>query len=161
MSTLYEIDSWLGKLLAYVDHLAENGQDDVELEKLIKEAEQSRADKIENVGRYIKQLDAEAEQWKAEEARIAKERKAKEARSASLKAYLGSIMGKEKYSSPSVNISGHLDVSAVYTAKVSEVPEEFIREVTRKEVNKPAVNEALKNGEVLSFAHLVEKKRVK
>ena len=157
---LYELSVEFKKLLAYVDMFSE-GDAPVELMDVVEGAEMERNEKIENCGKLYKSFTAKAKQWKEEEARIAKERKQFEAQAVKIAQWLGLNMGKESFKTPSVSISAHLDVSVVYDAKPADVPEEWKREKTVIEVDKPAVTEALKNGEVLSFAHLVEKKRIK
>jgi hypothetical protein len=157
---LYELSVEFKKLMAYAEMFAE-GEEPVELMDVIEDAEMERNEKIENCGKLYKSFVTSAKQWKEEEQRIAKERKQFEAQAVKIAEWLGLNMGKEAFKTPSVSISAHLDTSVVYDAKPADIPEEYKREKTVTEVNKPAVTEALKNGEVLSFAHLVEKKRIK
>ncbi len=157
---LYELSVEFKKLLAYAEMFSEN-ETPVELTQVIEDAEMDRNDKIEGCGIVYKSYMAKAKQWKEEEQRIAKERKQYEAKANNIKEWLGLNMGDEAYKSPRVSISAHVDVSVVYDVKASEVPMTFQRRKEGFEVDKPAVAEALKNGEVLSFAHLVEKKRIK
>jgi hypothetical protein len=157
---LYELSAEFKKLIAYAEMFSE-GEAPVELMQVIDEAEMERDDKIKNCGILYKSFMAKAKQWKEEEQRIVKERKGYENEARKMSEWLGLNMGKETFKSPEVNISGHLDVSVVYDVKPAEVPAEYKRIKEVEEVNKPMVTEALKNGEALSFAHLVEKKRVK
>lgn len=157
---LYELSVEFKKLLAYAE-MFEEGEAPVELMDVIDGAEMERNEKIENCGKLYKSFMSKAKQWKEEESRIAKERKQFEAQAVKIAQWLGLNMGKESFKTPSVSISAHLDVSVVYDVKPADVPDAYKREKTVIEVDKPAVTEALKNGEVLSFAHLVEKKRVK
>jgi hypothetical protein len=157
---LYELSVEFKKLMAYAEMFAE-GETPVELMDVIDGAEMERNEKIENCGKYYKSLMADAKHWKEEETRIAKERKQFEAKAVKVAEWLGLNMGKEAFKTPSVSISAHLDVSVVYDGKPADIPDEYKRPKTGTEVDKPAVTEALKNGEMLSFAHLVEKKRIK
>jgi len=160
MSNLYELTTDFKKLMAYAEMFAE-GETPVELTQVIEEAEMERGDKIEGCGILHKRYTAKAKEWKSEEDRIKKERQHFEREADKIAEWLGVNMGKEKFSSPEVSISAHLDKKVVYDVKPSDVPEEYQRTKEVKEIDKPAVSEALKNGEVLSFAHLVEKKRIK
>ncbi len=160
MSNLYELTSEYESLFAYFD-MYEDGEAPVELQQLLSGAKMDMEEKIENTGIYAKRIKADIAKWKAEEDRLKKERFAMEKRYAGLVSWLGQNMGKNNFKSPRVNITA-LDVSVVYDVKDAEVPEEYKRDrKPSREVNKPMVTEALNNGEVLSFAHLVEKKRVK
>jgi len=157
---LHEMTSEYKSLLAYSEMFSE-GEAPVELTKVIEEAEMERGEKIENTALLIKMLSNKAKEWKDEEDRIKKERVGYEKEVDKLKQWLGLNMGKETFKSTKVNVTGHLDVSVVYDVKPIDIPDEYKREKVTQEVDKPAITEALKNGEVLSFAHLVEKKRVK
>ena len=157
---LYELSVEFKKLIAYAEMFSE-GEEPVELMQVIEEAEMEREEKIKNCGILYKSFMAKAKIWKEEEQRIAKERKGYEKEAVKMAQWLGLNMGKETFKSPEVSISAHLDVSVVYDSKPSDIPKEYKRIKEVEEVNKPMVTEALKNGEVLSFAHLVEKKRIK
>lgn len=114
-----------------------------ELEALLGQAEGDFAEKIERVALKVRELEAEAEAIKAEEARLAARRKARETGAKSLKAYAQRCLedaGKEKVNGlivtvalqqnpPSVAVSPEVDERELYEAGcpyVERVPERFV-----------------------------------
>lgn len=120
-------------------------------------------EKAENIIKYIKNLDAEAQALKNEEDSIKGRRQAKERKIESLRRYLSGIM----QANDRQKIEFTSGVATFRKSNVVEVDDKFLtwaRMSERSEflnmkldINKGAIKEALKNGEALQFAHLVEK----
>ena len=71
-------------------------------------------------------------------------------------------MGKNKFKCGAFEISAHVDRSLKYsTESLKIIPEEYQREVTKKEIDKDKVRQLAEAGEQFSFCRWVEKKRVK
>lgn len=67
--------------------------------------------KVENIGRWIKNLSAEADAYKVEEKKLAAKRKAAENKIASLRQYLETCMAGKTFKSPTVQISWRTSAS--------------------------------------------------
>lgn len=152
--TIFEIDE---QILALVDE--EGEVVDVEaLDALMMERER----KIENVVLLIKNLTAEIDALKHEEDSLAKRRKTKENLIARLKAFLLTILGGQKFETTRCSVSWRKSVS-------TEIDEETCLNYlfTHKRddlliyssphISKKAVGDALKAGEIITGAQLVEK----
>jgi len=160
--TIYEIDSRISNLMEMIYEDAEtNGgeiADDMadELEAL----DMKRAEKIENVACYIKNLDAEAEAIKREEKRLAERRKSAESKAERLKQYLAyALHGEEVYSSARVKLSWRKSES-VEVESVDLLPEEFRRIKTTVDADKTAIKQAIKSGEDVAGACIVERRNL-
>jgi hypothetical protein len=119
-----------------------------------------RAEKIENVACYIKNLDAEAEAIKREEKRLAERRKSAESKAERLKQYLAyALHGEEVYSSARVKLSWRKSES-VEVESVDLLPEEFRRIKTTVDADKTAIKQAIKSGEDVAGACIVERRNL-
>lgn len=113
--------------------------------------------KAENYGKIMKNLAAEAEALKNEEARLYARRKVKENTIARMKQSLQLAMEaidkpKIKTELFSFNIQANPESVVIDTMDMEEIPEEF-RKVTI-EPDKTAIKKALKEGSELPWAHL-------
>lgn len=87
----------------------------LELENL----QESYETKVNNIGMFIKNLDAEAEAIKAEEERLRVRRKAAENKAARLRRYLGFVLDDGGFKSATISISKR-------TTKSVFIPENFL-----------------------------------
>lgn len=115
--------------------------------------------KVENIGLWIKNLNAEAEAIRAEETALAKRRRTAERRAASLKGYLATALHGVKFSAPRVAISFRRSSSVevdeeAATRMESEADARFC--TAKWAVSKTLIKEALGRGESVPGAKIVE-----
>ena len=143
--SIYQIDE------AIMDCLNEDGEV-IDVERM-NELQMEREQKIENVGLWIKNLTAEAEAIKAEEAALDKRRKASEAKAESLKRYLQNALNGQKYNSARLSVS-YRKSKAVHIIDPEKVPASYYE--AKYEVSKTAIRNAILEGQKVSGAELVE-----
>ena len=146
--TLYEINQ---ALLNAVEGLevgcdVETGEvvSDEEFKELIDGLQMTLSDKIENIGRYIKNLSADVDAFKSEQKKLMERRKVAENKLDRLQNYLDKFiklqytnldtleidkegLNKFKFETPSVKISYRKSASVEIT-DLSKVPSEYIKE---------------------------------
>lgn len=149
---LYEIDE---AILRCVD--TESGEiiDPVKLDEL----NLARAEKVENVALWIKDLKAEAEAIKAEKLALAERQKVAENKMDSLKRWLVYALEGQKFSTPRCAVSFR-------RADKVEITEEGLSNLLREhddlltyrepEPNKAAIKKALNDGLSVQGVHLVQ-----
>ena len=113
-----------------------------------------RNEKIENIALMIKNLRAYAEAINAEAKKLKARAKACENRSEWLKNYLAEKLQGEEFKSPRAAISWRRS-EAVNVTDVWALPAEYIR-MADPEPDKIAIKKALKSGETVNGATLVE-----
>lgn len=125
----------------------------------------AREQKIEGVGCWVKNLEAEAKAIREEEKALADRRRANENKADRLRGYLSYFLHGEKYTSPRVSI-GYRKSEAV---ELTVPDEQFIdwAQVARPEllkttisVDKTAIRDALKRGEKFDFAYMFERRNM-
>lgn len=159
MRSLYEIDA---TIMSLVD--LETGEIlDYEAFAALK---MEREQKLENMALWYKDLVAEAAMIKAEEANLAARRKACESKAERLKTYLSELLAGDKFKTPRVACSFRASKSLVIQNE-----EEFIRTMEQGQhyeyltykaptVNKTAITNAIKSGQTVEGAELVEKNNI-
>lgn len=113
-----------------------------------------RSEKIENIALMIKNLRADAEAINAEAKKLKARAKACENRSEWLKNYLVENLQGEEFKSPRVAISWRRSES-VKVNDLWKLPEQYIR-IADPEPDKKALKKALKDGEAIEGAELVQ-----
>lgn len=113
------------------------------------------AEKVENIGCYIKDLNGDIAKFKAEEDQLAKRRNSLERKADYLKRLLLNNMGGEMYSSPRCAISFRKS-EVVEIENMSLVPETMLRAKMNVEPNKTAIKAALKAGKAVSGCKLTQ-----
>ena len=115
-------------------------------------------DKLEGIGCYVKNLEAEAAALEAEEQAFAARRKRAENKAASLKNYLAGYLQGCPFETLRVKVSFRksesLDIS-----DTAVIPEEYLR-YKEPEVNKAELKAAVKSGLVLDGVQLVQKQNI-
>ena len=140
----FEIDEETGEILNA------SALDDLEIE---------RDTKIENIGLWIKNLEAEAKAVKEEKDNMAARQKSLERKVSSLKDYLVYALNGQKFSTARVSMSYRKSESVdlkdnfVYDDKWCEQKVEW-------KPDKKRIKEALKNGEKIAGATIVEKQNL-
>ena len=145
--TIYQIDE---AILGCID--PETGE--VNAEKL-GELMIQREQKVENIACWIKNLVSDAKALKEEKKALDERIKAKENRAESLKKYLESILEGQKFETTKCAVSFRKSQS-VNISDLSAIPTKFLR-VKPAEPDKTEIKKALKNGETITGAELVDK----
>ena len=114
-------------------------------------------DKLEGIGCYIKNLEAEAAALKLEEQAFAARRKRAENKAASLKNYLSGYLQGCPFETLRVKISFRKSES-LELSETAVVPEEFLKYTV--DVNKAELKKAVKAGLVLDGVQLVQKNNI-
>lgn len=152
--TLYEIDKAIADFEFEVN---EDGEilnfDDLD------ELQMARQDKIENIGLYIKNLEAEKEAVKHEKDNFADREKRLGKKIESLKGYLGYALQGQKFSTPKVAVSFRKSESVLVKDEYL-VPDKYCEFTMVRKPNKTNLKKALKDGEEIMGVELVEKQNV-
>lgn len=165
MASLYEIDERLVTLIEE-QFDTEDGtiyENAGELAKKIDEVTMNLDTKIENIGLYIKNLNAEAEMIKHEEDNLARRRKANEGKIASLTNYLNGYLAacypneddrrKWKFKTPRV-VLGYRKSTSVEVPNLDELDKEYLKIKTETSADKVAIKDAIKSGKEVKGAYL-------
>ena len=144
---LYEIDN---AILECID--METGEiiDTEQLDKLTMEREA----KLENVACWIKELKAEAEALKAEKMAFAKRQQVAENKMESLKKYLAYALDGQAFKTVRASVTFRKS-QAVEIADIYKLDKNYLR-YKEPEADKTAIKEALKTGQTVAGATLVE-----
>lgn len=154
--TLYEIDKAIQEAL--------EGAVDPESGEIIDEAllaayDQLRMDrdqKVENIGLYIKNLEADAAAIKAEAKNLTARAKAAENKAEHLRNYMQFCLNGQKFQSPRLSVSFRRSQKVeVDQNRLFEIPDDYLR-YKEPEVDKKRVSEALKAGEDIPGCTLVD-----
>ena len=156
MRALYDIDA---AILACVDQETGEIFDPEQLDAL----QMERAQKLEGVALWVKDLKAEAEAVKAEADRLTARKKAVENKIDGLKTWLLYALGGEKLKTPRCNVyQTHSQKVVIDDEKAmidmlmsSPFGEKFLR-MKEPEIDKNALKDSLKQGYEYEFAHLEE-----
>ena len=165
MANLYDIDSRLVTLIeegfdTYDGTIYESEE---ELAKAIDEVQLDLDTKIENIGCYIKNLEAEVEAFKKEEDNLEARRKQTERKIEGLKRYLNGYLtacypndsdrAKWKFKSPKV-VLGYRKSSSVEVPDIEKLDKKYLKITTKVDLDKTAIKDAIKNGEEVKGAFI-------
>ena len=145
MASLYEI-AWMYRQV--LDMEPESDDEFGAMMTALDELQGELTDKADNIVRYIRNLSAEADALKAEEAALYKKRRAVENKAERLKAYLAAQMtlcGLRELKAGLFKLRFQPTTPAISIIDESAVPEKFHR--VKVEIDKLAIRDALKNGE--------------
>lgn len=153
--TLYEIDEQIRNCIridekSAVDTLTGEVIDLKQLDELAME----RSQKIKNIALWYKNLVADARALKDEETAFAIRRKTAENKAEQLKSYLANVLDGEKVKETEFAI-GWRKSKAVTITDEKKLPEIFLIAQPPK-VDKTAIGKALKDGEYVPGAELIE-----
>lgn len=148
---LYEIDE---AILACID--TETGEiiDEARLDEL--EIEYNT--KIENVGLWIKDLNAEAKAIKEEVDSLNGRRKVAENKANSLKEYLRYALDGQMFKTPKLSVY-YRKSKSVNIISQGDIPEEYLK-YAEPTVNKTEVKKAIEQGQVVPGAEIVENQSI-
>ena len=159
---LYELSQNFRNL----QQVLENAGEDENLKELVinsmKGLECDLSTKVENIVRLIKNLQAEVEALKAEEKRLARERKIRENKIENLQGYLFDTINeleKKEVKGGIFTVSIKKNPPKTVVEELNAIPKQFI--VNTPSVDKKMLKEALKNGEIIEGAKLVQEESLK
>lgn len=147
MATLYEINQ---EILNCVD--METGEI-IDMDKL-GELQLAFDVKVENIALWIKNLLSDAEAIKAEKNKLAERQKSCENKAKSLKEYLNTYLGGQKFKTPKVSIS-YRKSESVEVTDISKVDKEYLKAI-EPEVDKTKIKKAMKDGAEIKGVTLVQ-----
>lgn len=151
MASLYEIDA---QIMECVDFETGEIIDEEKLEALQLEFEQ----KVEGIALWIKNLLAEAKMVKEEKDALATREKSCENKANSLKRYLETALGGEKFKTPKVSIS-YRKSESVQVDDMDKLDDDYLK-YAAPTVDKTKVKQALKQGIKLDGVQLVENNNI-
>lgn len=154
MASLYEINQ------AIMDCMVENT--DMETGEILDTAQLDQLqleldEKMEGIGCWIKNLEAEAAAYKAEKDAFAAREKAAKNKAISLKRYLADFLRGCPFETLRVKISFRKSES-LEVSESAAVPEEYLKHTV--EVNVADLKKAVKSGLVLDGVQLVQKQNI-
>lgn len=152
MASIYDIDN---KICACVDFESGEIIDQEQLDALQIE----RAAKIEGIACWIKNLESDAAEIKAEETALADRRKAKEAKADALKKYLQFALNDCPFESAKCKVTFRRSTQ-VNIIDESKIPAEYLKVVAQAQIDKKALGAALKLGELIEGVELKEKSNI-
>lgn len=150
-TNLFEINE---EIMECVD--AESGEI-IDVEKL-EQLQMEETSKIENIACWIKNLLSDAEALKVQKQAFADRQKIAENKAESLKRYLAKALGGQKFSTDKVAISFR-KTSSVNVTDMSALPEQYLK-YADPTPDKAAIKNAIKAGESVSGAEIVEGKSI-
>ena len=164
---LFDIDEKLYNLIenGFDVETGEAYQTQEELDKAIDECGIELEKKIENIGCFIKNLEADAKALKEEEANLKHRREVAEKKIESLKKYLNGYLmacypndtdrAKWKFNTPKV-VLGFRRSSSVEVEDLSKLDKAFIKVKTETSADKTAIKDAIKAGKKVVGAYIKE-----
>ena len=151
-----DLESVLNALFESTDE--ETGEVDGSLVQVLEDLQMQKAEKLDNIGAFYKNLLAEADMLKKEEEALKARRQAKERKAEQLKNYVASILNGEKFESPRVAFSWRKSSQLVLDEQyIENIPEEYLK-YNDPDIDKAKLKEDLKKGINLDgIAHLEDK----
>lgn len=165
--TLYEIDNAIQALLDEgFNYTVDEETGEVIFDDRSAELEQlqiDRAEKLEAVALYIKNLEALAEDIKAEEKALKERREAREKKADNLRKYLGSSLmaaNEEGFETAKVRVSFHKSSAVIVDEE--KLDKAFIKETikTTYAPDKTAIKKAINAGQTVTGAYIEKRKAV-
>jgi len=158
--TLYEINQAIEEAILniYANVDEETGEVSDEAMEALTDLQMARDEKLEGIGCYIKNLEAEAKAIKEEEEALKKRREAKEKRAKSLTKYVASMLGGEKWESTKVSYTFRKSKAVVIDeAYIENIPSEYLIAQDPK-IDKKAIKADIEAGKNLEgIAHIEER----
>ena len=119
----------------------------------------AREDKIEGIGLWVKNLEAEKAAVKAEKQNMADREKRLEKKIESLKGYLSMALNGQKFSTPKVTMGFRKSVSVNIPDEMA-IPEEYCNFTVVRKPDKTMIKNALSAGKDIFGAELVERQNL-
>jgi len=154
---LFEINSELRNIVDEVSLYAEehDGEIPENLSNKLTSIQQEKEQKVLSIGRWYKNLNAEAEAIKTEEDRLYSRRKSLEKRIEGIKYFLETYLtGEEKYSDGAVKISFRKSERlSMITEDIRCIPDKYLKPQLPK-IDKAAIKDDIKSGKRFDFAKI-------
>lgn len=161
--TLYEINQEIARAIeAMFDSVdEETGEIREGTAEIFNQLQMAKDEKIENIGIYMKNIQAEAELIKNEEGALKERRERKEKKFERLKKYLTDNLDGKPWESPKVSLSFRTS-HPVEIDDESKIPAKYMKapKVEDPKPDKTAIAKAIKAGETIPGAHIEEKKNL-
>jgi len=161
--SLYEIDSQLESIMTRLFESAdENGEIDQSILEELNQMQQARDQKLENIGAYIKNLQAEADAIDNEIDCLKYRLTRKQKRIEWLKSYVASDLlahGQTKFDAPRVVFSFRKS-SAVKILDESKIPRKYFKKTVEYKVDKTEIKELLNLGHRVRGAELEQRQNL-
>ena len=154
-TTLYELNDIYLNLL----DLIEAGADDEDVQKALENIQDEIENKADGYAIVIKSLEAQNQMFKEEEKRLYSKRKTNEKNIVRMKRNLEETMylqDKKKFKTDKFSFNIQKNRATVKIVDEDKIPEEFKEEVITMNVDKKALLEALKDGELIDGAEYVQ-----
>lgn len=153
--TLFEIDKAIQDFEFEIDE--ETGE--ILNPNALEELEMAREQKIENVGLYIKNLEAEADAVENQEKTFAIRKKRIRKKIEGLKGFLEYALQGEKFKTDKVEMSFRKSES-VHVTDEHLIPDEYKLFTVVKKPDKKIIKDALKKGKEIMGCELIEKQNI-
>ena len=153
--TLFEIDNAIAEFEFEID---EDTGEILNIDAL-DELQMAREQKIENVGLYIKNLEAEATAVENQEKIFADRKKRIRKKIEGLKGFLGYALDGQKFSTPKVAVSFRKSESVLIKDEYL-IPDDYCEFTVTRRPNKTNLKKALKDGKEIMGVELIEKNNV-
>lgn len=171
--SLYALTSDMLRLREEIAHVEEFCADDenADFSRVLRDTmegmEGERAEKIENIGIYIKDLLAEAAEIDKEIKSLLERRKAKENRAESLKRYLSDALyfaGEDRFETARLRLSFRKSEAVVVDNEEEFIAwcdfagcaDDFLRTKTERTLDKTKIRAALKSGASVNGCHIIQ-----
>lgn len=164
MSSLYLIDNEIRELLENGFNMAcvdlETGEiDEVKAQEYLEALQIERAVKIENIALYIKNLESDATEIKAEEKNLKARRETKERKAQRLREYLTNSLNGSKFETARVALAFRSSKQVIID-NLDTIDKAYIKEEVKITADKTAIKKAIDNGETVNGAHIEEKQNL-
>lgn len=163
MSNLYQIDAAIENAIERLfDTVNEDGEVEEGTAAELEALKAERAQKLDNVGAYIKNIEADVDAIKAEIKTLQDRAKVKQNKIDRLEDYVAQSLisnNETKFESARVVFSFRKSVSVDIT-NADLLPKKYIVKKTETAPDKTAIKEALKAGKAVKGAQLVEKQNL-
>lgn len=159
MATLYEINQNILNCMTTEEGMTVNTEtgEVIDLEAL-EQLELERREKIRNIALWIKNLKSDVTALDAEEKAFKARKDAAKRKAEQLSGYLASVLNGEKVTGTDFAITWRKS-SAVNVLDESKIPSTYLVPQPPK-VDKTGISKALKNGEAVTGAELVERQNM-
>jgi len=147
-----DIEQTLENILNSVDE--DTGEVDEAYVHLLEDLQMQKDEKLENIGCYIKNLNAEINAFKEEEKNMKKRREVLEHKAERLEKYVSSVLNGEKWDkSTKVQFSFRESTQTIIDDE-SLIPKKFLVKKIDYSPDKKAIKEVLESGKAVKGAHL-------
>ena len=155
MSTLYEINEQILRCVKDGDMVVDTETGEVIDAAALDALQMARDEKLTNIGKWILDLKADAKAIREREISLAERRKAKENKAEQLMDYMNMILAGKKFECADFKAS-YRKSQAVEVTDAEKIPAPYLI-IQEPKVDKAGIKKALKTGEDIPGAKLVER----